>query len=42
MEWWHWLLIGIGAVLLIAVGIPLKLKLLKKMMNKKEEEISEE
>jgi hypothetical protein len=42
MPWWGWLLIGIGAVLFLVVVVPLKMRILKKMMGKKEEETIEE
>jgi F0F1-type ATP synthase membrane subunit b/b' len=42
MPWWGWLLIGIGVVLFIVFVIPLKMKILKKMMNKKEDVIEED
>ena len=37
MPWWAWVLIIIGVVLLAVVVVPLKLKILKKMMNKDKE-----
>jgi len=42
MPWWGWLLIGIGVVLFVVVILPLKMRILKKMMGKKEEETIEE
>lgn len=42
LPWWAWLLIGLGVVLFIVVIIPLKMKILKKMMNKKEDFIDED
>jgi len=42
MPWWGWLLIIAGAVLLIAVVAPLKIKLMKKMMANKNKEIKDE
>jgi hypothetical protein len=38
MPWWGWLII----VVLVVIGLPLKLKILKKMIAKREEKSEEE
>ncbi|MGF7057630.1 hypothetical protein HNR33_001297 [Brassicibacter mesophilus] len=38
MPWWGWLVIAI----LVVVGLPLKFKILKKMIAKREEKSEEE
>ena len=38
MPWWGWVIIAV----LVMVGLPLKLKILKKMMAKRQEKNEEE